>query len=302
MVVQEDLDRACKNINLCTQQGFSWKHKTYGCTKTEMNAWRALVSTTLEELKTHDSEQRNARFTAKQFNAKLSEVNWPEQINALTWQNYFMLWMQERDKFSSDWHRCAHLKSALSPQDREHFASFTNPDSIVYGLMVRYGNETDFVLSKLRELTSLRKPDPSDLTSITSNMNIMKRNLVFIMDLNHEKRLDSYTIRNIVNTAFDRHTLKEHNIQYMQFRSKHLAMAQVSCPGITPENFSLYFNSSSLINDRLGFLVCFIDQVLEYNRLLHHGNPTPSETCHQTHPPSLPLSDTWLCRLCKTSH
>ena len=91
MVIQEDLDRTCKNINLCTQQGFSWEHKTYGCTKTEMNAWRALVRSTLEELKTCDSGQRNARFTAKQFNSKLCEVNWPDEINALTWQSYFML-------------------------------------------------------------------------------------------------------------------------------------------------------------------------------------------------------------------
>ena len=64
IVIQEDLDRTCQNINLCTQQGFSWDHKTYGCTKTEMNAWRSLVSTTLAELKTHDSERRNARFAA----------------------------------------------------------------------------------------------------------------------------------------------------------------------------------------------------------------------------------------------
>ena len=150
-----------------------------------------------------------------------------------------MLWMQERESFISDWQRCAHLKSALSPLDREHFAPFTNPDSIIYGLMVRYGSESDFVLSKLKELTDLRKPDPNDLVSINYNMNTMKRNIGFIMNLNQEQRLDSYTIRNIVNTAFDRHTLKEHNIKYMQFRSQHMAMAQVSRPGITPD-FSLH--------------------------------------------------------------
>ena len=137
---------------------------------------------------------------------------------------------------------------------------------------------------------------------ITSNLNIMKRNLLFIMDLNHERRMDNITVRNIVNTAFDRHTLKEHNIQYTQFRNKQMMKAQVSCPGINPENFSLYFDSTSLLIERLDFLIGFIDQVLEYNRLFHHRDPTSTEPCRQAHPPSLPLSDTWLCRLCMTSH
>ena len=88
----------------------------------------------------------------------------------------------------------------------------------------------------------------------------------------------------------------------MQFRSQHQAMVEVSRPGITPEDFSVHFNGSSLINDRLGFLISFIDQVLEYNRLLQYGGPTPSVGCYQTLPPSLPLSDPWLCRLCQTSH
>ena len=173
LVLQEDLNRACTNINFCTKQGFAWHHKNYGCTKTEMNAWKGLVSPTLEELKPKDSENRSAKFAAKNFNAELNDVKWPVQINGITWQDFFMTWQEHRDKFSSDWHRLVHLKSALSLQDKEQFGSATNPDSLVYSLMVRYGNETDFVLSKLRELKRLVKPDPSDNKMITSNLNII---------------------------------------------------------------------------------------------------------------------------------
>ena len=108
LVLEEDLDRTCKNISLCTQEGHTWGHRTYGCTKMEMSAWRGLVRTTLDELRTHDSGMHNANFAAKDNNSKLCGVDWPEEINSLTWQNYFMLWMQERESFTSDWQRCAH--------------------------------------------------------------------------------------------------------------------------------------------------------------------------------------------------
>ena len=120
-------------------------------------------------------------------------------------------------------------------------------------------------------------------------MNTVKQNIGFILNLYKEQRLDSYT-RNVVNTAFDRQTVKR-NMKYMQFKSQY----------ITPEHFSLHFNSSGLIQDRLAFLICIIGQVLEYNSSLHHGVPSPSESYSQSHLPCLPLSDT-LCRLCQTPH
>ena len=125
---------------------------------------------------------------------------------------------------------------------------------------------------------------------------------MFIRDLNQTRRLEAGIMSNLVNTAMDRDTLKKHNIQFMQFRARHSAEASVTCPGITADNFSLYFNSSDLLNDRLDFLICFLDQALEYNRLLHHGRTKPSEISRQTQPPSLPLTYSWVCRLCRTSH
>ena len=167
LVLEEDLDRTCKNISLCTQQGYTWGHSTYGCTKMEMSSWRGLVRSALDEIRYQDSEMHDANFAAKDNNSKLCGVDWPVEINSLTWQNYFTLWMQESESFTSDWQRCAHLRSALTPLDREHFAPFTNPDSIIYGLMVKYGSESDFVHCKIKELTNLKKPDPSDLVNIT---------------------------------------------------------------------------------------------------------------------------------------
>ena len=297
IVVQEDMDRTSHNINLCTRQGFAWGTGAYGCTETQMNVWRSLVSATLANLKTRDSARRDAGTSRKYSNSRQCEVGWPKQINAQTWQSYFMTWMQERDNFPSDWHRCQHLKAALSPEDKEPFASATNPDSIIYGLMRRYGTETDFVLDKLRELNSLRKPDPADLLHITNNINVMRKNIMFIRDLNQTRRLEAGVVSNLVNTAMDRDTLKKHNIEFMQFRAKHLAEASTTCPGITADNFSLYFNSGNLLNDRLDFLTGFLDQAPEYNRLLHHGRTRSSETSRQTQPPSLPLAYNWVCRL-----
>ena len=224
-----------------------------------MNAWKGLVSSTLDDLKPRGNESHSARFAADSYDVELNDVGWPMQINGITWQEFFMTWQENRDKFSSDWHRIQLLRSVLSPQDEKQFGSATNPDSLVYSLMVKYGNETNFVLCKLRELKSLAKPDPSDTKMITSNLNIMKRNLLYILDLNHEKRLDSITVKNIVNAALDRYTLKEYNIQYNQFRNKQMMKAQVSCPGINPENFNLYFDSASLLTERLDFLIGFID-------------------------------------------
>ena len=287
LVLEEDLDRTCKHISLCTSEGHTWD-RTYGCTKTEMTAWRALVKETLDELRNHDSEMHNADFAAKEDNSRLCEVDWPEEINSLTRQNCFMLWMEERESFTSVWQRCAHLMSALTPLDREHVAPPTNPDSIIYVLMVKYGSESHFVHCKIKELTNLKKPEYI-YVKINYNMNTVKQNIGFILNLYKEQRLDSYTIKNIVNTAFVRQILKKHNMKYMQFKSQY----------ITPGHFSLHF-SSGLIH-KLAFLICIIDQVLEYNSLLHHGVQAPSESCYQTHPQCLPPSDT-LCRPCQTPH
>ena len=98
---------------------------------------------------------------------------------------------------------------------------------------------------------------------------------MFIRDLNQTARLEAGVVSNLVNTAMDRDTLK---IEFMKFRAKHLAEASAKCPGITTENFSLYFNSSDLLNDRLDFLDGFLDQALEYNQLLHHGRARYSGT------------------------
>ena len=123
LVLQEDLNRACTNINYCTKQGFAWHHKDYGCTKTEMNAWKGLVSSTLDELKPKGNESQSARFAAESYDAELNDVGWPVQINGITWQEFFMTWQENRDKFSSDWHRLKLLRSCLlytspSPRDR----------------------------------------------------------------------------------------------------------------------------------------------------------------------------------------
>lgn len=67
--IQEDLDRIKHNINLCTRQGSEWGSETYGCTAKQIASWR---------------------------------VDWPKQINALSWQSYFRTWTQEKDKFASD--------------------------------------------------------------------------------------------------------------------------------------------------------------------------------------------------------
>ena len=302
IVVQEDLDRTSHNINLCTRQGFVWGADEYGCTEKEMTGWRSLVSATLADLKTRDFARREASTSRKYLNSRHCEAGWPKQINDETWQSYFMTWMQERDNFPSDWHRCQHLKAALSPEDKESFASATNPDVILYGLMRRYGSETDFVLTKLRELNKLRKPSTVDLVHITHNMNVLRKNIMFIRDLNQTRRLEAGVVRDIVNTALDRDTLKKHNIEFMQFRAKHLAEASKVCPGITADNFSKYFNSGDLLDDRLDFLTGFLDQALEYNRLLHHGRTKPPETGRLAQPPSLPLAHKWVCRICGTSH
>ena len=37
LVLEEDLDRTCKHISLCTSEGHTWD-RTYECTKTEMTA------------------------------------------------------------------------------------------------------------------------------------------------------------------------------------------------------------------------------------------------------------------------
>ena len=129
LVLEEDLNRTCKHIGLCTLEGHTWGHRAYGCTKTEMTAWRVLVRETLEELRNHNSKLHNANFVAKENNSESCKVPWPEEINSLTWQNFFMLWMRERESFTCDWQRCAHLKSALTPLDRERLAPLTSPDS-----------------------------------------------------------------------------------------------------------------------------------------------------------------------------
>ena len=173
----------------------------------------------------------------------------------------------------------------------------TNPDVILHGLMRRYGTET-----KLRELNKLRKPSTADLVHATHNMTVLKRNIMFIRDLNQTRRLEASVISDIVNTAMDKGTLKKYNVEFMKFRTKHFAEAAKACPGIIADNFGNYFNSGNLLDDRLDFLIGFLDQALEYNRLLHHGRTKPPETGRLTQPPSLPLTDRWVCRLCGTSH
>ena len=84
--------------------------------------------------------------------------------------------------------------------------------------MRRYGTKTDFVLDKLRELNSLREPDPADLLHITNNINVLRKNITFIRDLNQTTRLEAGIVSNLVNTAIDRDTLKKHNIESMQFQ------------------------------------------------------------------------------------
>ena len=81
-----------------------------------------------------------------------------------------------------------------------------------------------------------------------------------------------------------------------------MARVQATSPDMSPEDFNIQFYSSGLIQDRLAFLICFIDRVLEYNSLFHHGAPSPSDSSSQSHLPCLPLSDPWVCRLCQTSH
>ncbi len=75
-----------------------------------------------------------------------------------------------------------------------------------------------------------------------------------------------------------------------------MAMAEV--PALVSLLTSVFINSSSLIQDRLAFLICIIDQVLKYNSLLHHGVPTPSESCSKSLSRAF-RSDT-LCPLCQT--
>ena len=157
-ILQEDLRKIMSNIDHCLAKGSEWNLATFGCTREQLVEWRSLVHATKADLDHKDSERRKAADSRVDANSKGKKADWPQQITADSWSTYLQIWNKEKENFLSDWHRCKHLCSAMTNEDKMTFGLFTDPDKIIYGLMQIYGSEADIVPAKIKEMPNLKPP------------------------------------------------------------------------------------------------------------------------------------------------
>ena len=87
------------------------------------------------------------------------------------------------------------------------------------GMLQIFGTEQDQVPRKIEELKALKKPNPDDHQLIQKNLLKVKHDLLWIIDVEQEARLEAGIIRDIIPQAFSTKLLEDHNKAFMAFRN-----------------------------------------------------------------------------------